>query len=86
MNTQTLQNLVTVIEKERDFQHESMEKIFLCWGEEIGELARALQDGHLLEIGRELSDNLFLLLRIYNMFGLDVEECFREKFLQDVKT
>ncbi len=53
----------------------------LVWlGEELGELFKAVREGHGIE--EEIADVFAWLLSVANVLGLDVEECFKNKYIR----
>ncbi|OGM93356.1 hypothetical protein A2333_02895 [Candidatus Wolfebacteria bacterium RIFOXYB2_FULL_49_7] len=82
------QNYIAEMLEERGFAGQSIEKIFMLFTEECGELAKAARksdgmhvDGNSehFEVAHELADVFNYLLDIANYFNVDLEQAFREK-------
>lgn len=82
------QNYIAEMLKERGFEGQSIERIFLRFMEECGELAKAVRKGTGLhvdadsehfEVAHELADVFNYLLDIANHFNVDLEQAFRDK-------
>lgn len=82
------QQYVDLMVKERGFDKESIEEIFMLFTEECGEVAKAIRKRrnihsdeaskhHKLE--EEVADVFIYLLDICNYFDIDLEKAFREK-------
>ena len=65
--------------KNKNWKTESLE-IFNHLVEEIGEIARALRKEDKENLKEELADSLFLLLKLSNQEGIDLNEAFIKKF------
>ncbi len=50
--------------------------------EEVGELAEAVRKREIDAIGEELTDVLFMVLSIANLFGLELEKRLVEKYIK----
>ena len=50
--------------------------------EEIGELAEAVRKGEKENVKEELTDVLFVILSIANVFGVSIEERLVEKYIR----
>lgn len=74
--------------KERGFDHETLQDIFILLSEEVGELARVVRkfSGIKTEVAArkydapdELADLLIYILHIANNMNIDLETAFRDK-------
>ncbi|MEM0453494.1 MAG: MazG nucleotide pyrophosphohydrolase domain-containing protein [Sulfolobales archaeon] len=54
---------------------------FTWFVEEVGELAEALLSNDKVKIEEEIADVLAWLISIANLLNVNVEECFRKKYL-----
>lgn len=83
-----LQEYVRILESERGFTDNTVQKTALLLGEEIGELFKAIRKHEGMAIGNnsvvgtvdeELADILIYLCAIANRLGIDLEQAFRNK-------
>lgn len=58
---------------------------FTWFVEEVGELAEALLLNDRVKIEEEIADVLAWLISIANLLDIDVEECFKRKYLENQK-
>ena len=82
------QEYLARVVKERGFDQESIQDLFLLFLEECGELAKAarkvvhLKSGAHSEtyrVDHEAADVFIFLIEICNVLGVDLEKAFREK-------
>ena len=82
------QNYIAEMLKERGFDGQPIENIFMLFTEECGELAKAARksngmhvDGNSdhFEVAHELADVFNYILDIANYFNVDLEQAFRDK-------
>lgn len=83
-----LQEYVAVHMEERGFTSHSPVQECLLLTEEVGELAKAIRkdtgmtidaNSHFGQIAHELADVVWVATAIANMYGVNLEEAFREK-------
>ncbi len=71
--------------REKYFERDSSRGLFstFTWFvEEVGELAEALLNSDYKSLREEIADVFAWLLSIANLVGVDVEEAFKEKYLE----
>lgn len=92
MELSTLQTQVNTLEIERDYIKGTVLQKSLLFGEEVGELFKAIREREGMSVHSksmkysvedELSDCLFLLAAIANRYGISLEEAFKEKMKKD---
>ena len=85
---QDFQKYIAEMVRERGFDGYPIEKIFMLFTEECGELAKAIRkqngihtdsNSEHFEIAHELADVFNYVLDIANHFNVDLEQAFREK-------
>ena len=85
---QDFQKYVEEMVKERGFNEENVQQIFMLFLEECGEMAKAARktagmktDGNSeqFHLNHEIADVFIYLLDICNHFNIDLEKAFREK-------
>jgi len=85
-----LQLYIAALCKEKGWDKNSKEEIFMLFIEEVGELAKAMRDadsmyqekakkGASFGLREEFADVLNYLLDLANYFKVDLEQAFREK-------
>ena len=85
-----LQSYIAALCKEKGWDNNSKEEIFMLFIEEVGELAKAMRDAEGLyqekakkappfKLREEFADVLNYLLDLANYFNVDLEQAFREK-------
>ena len=84
-----LQEYIREMVKERGWDKNSFQDIFLLFSEEVGELAKAMRDASgmykdkkklkKIELEEEFADVLMYLIDLANYFDVDLEKAFREK-------
>lgn len=83
-----VQRYVSDLERERGFADQSARDKCLLFGEELGELFRAVRraeglkvdpNSRVADIADELADCLIYLCAIANRYGVSLEAAFREK-------
>ncbi|MCE4617078.1 MAG: nucleotide pyrophosphohydrolase [Desulfurococcales archaeon] len=67
---------------ERD-RERGLYKTFTWMIEEVGELAEALLKGGINELEEEIADVFAWLLSVANILGVDVEESFKKKYVEN---
>jgi len=82
------QQYVRELEQERGFTDQTVLQRCLVLGEEVGELFKAVRKKENVKvdhnstfgsIDEELADVLIFILSIANMYGIDLEQAFRDK-------
>lgn len=82
------QHYIAEMLKEREFDGQPIEKIFMLFTEECGELAKAARkhsgahvdsNSEHFEVAHELADVFNYVLDIANYFNVDLEQAFRDK-------
>lgn len=85
---QEFQKYVKEMAKERGFEKETIQQIFMQFLEECGEMAKAARqatgmkidsNSEQFHVGHEIADVFIYLLDICNYFHIDLEKAFREK-------
>lgn len=57
-----------------------VDKTFMWYIEELGELAKAIRSNNKVSIEEELADSMAWLLSIANLFGIKLEEVITAKY------
>lgn len=82
------QKYVEELIKERGFDDETVQELFMLLIEEVGEMTKAARkasgmhidrSSKLENLGHEMADVLIYLFDIANHFNIDLEQAFREK-------
>jgi len=79
MNLNDAQNMIRALYFNKDSRR-GLEKTFIWFIEEVGELAKALRNGSEVEIKSEIADVLAWLISIANLLNINLEEAFKSKY------
>jgi len=79
MNLNDAQAIIRTLYFDRDSRR-GLEKTFMWFIEEVGELAKALRKGSEDDIKSEIADVFAWLVSIANLLDVDLEEVFGSKY------
>jgi NTP pyrophosphatase (non-canonical NTP hydrolase) len=79
MNLNDAQDMIRALYFNKDSQR-GLEKTFIWFIEEVGELAEALRNGSEAEIKSEIADVFAWLISIANILNINLEEAFKSKY------
>ena len=88
------QAYLAAVVRERGFEKETPDEVFMLLAEEVGELAKAIRkssgrktykDSKHRDLEEEAADVLFMLLDLSNRLNIDLEKAFRAKETKNTK-